>query len=312
MCDFSCYGGPSEEWLAVQAELPRPADLELLEKKTITNQGREAIAAEGMKEFAALVSIRDFFIPTRDGSTIEARTYRPADLPNTRQLPVYIHLHGGGFLFGTLASEDAICSRIAVNTHVVVLNVNYRHTPEFTYPTAWHDVQDSFMWAHAHMHNLGGDGTKVVVGGISAGAQMTASLVLEKHLGNIAQDCPPIAGQILMIPCLVNMDCYEPQLAKMKDPSISSVVENEFAPILPMKTARFFTDLLQIQDPRPSDTKLNPGNASPGQVRGLPPTVFGIAGLDPLRDEGLLYAKMLTENKYLSAILETSTRAWHG
>ncbi|KAB5529067.1 Alpha/Beta hydrolase protein [Coniochaeta sp. 2T2.1] len=295
MCDFSSYGGPSEDWLAVAATLPPPPVMELLELRRVTNEGREAVAAEAMKHLASQVLTRDHLIRTRDGGTVEARSYRPADVPETEQLPVYIHLHGGGFLFGTLAAEDATCSRIAIKSRVVVLNVNYRHTPEFTYPTAWHDVQDAFEWTHSHIRDIGGDHNKVVVGGISAGAWLTASLALEQHLGRVATNRPAIAGQILIIPCLASMDCYGPQLAQMKDVSVSSYTENEHAPVLPMKTMRLFTDLLKIQNPEVDDTKLNPGNASAEQVKGLPPTVFGIAGLDPLRDEGLLYAKKLTE-----------------
>lgn len=86
-----------------------------------------------------------------------------------------------------------------------------------------------------------------------------------------------------------------PQLEKLKDPSISSYVENENAPVLPKRTIRFFVDLLKTGTPDVRDTKLNPGNATPEEVKWMPPAVFGIAGLDPLRDEGLLYAKMLAE-----------------
>lgn len=300
MCDFSSYGGPSDQWLAVQATLPPPrTDQTLEERQRVTNEGRESLAAEAMKCLGSHVQMTDYAIPTRDGSKIEARTYRPVGADTKAKLPVYIHLHGGGYIFGTLSSEDAICARIAINTGAIVLNVNYRHTPEFTYPTAWNDAQDAFEWLHSHIDEVGGDGQKVVVGGISGGAQIAASLVLEKQLQRAAVSCPPIAGQVLMIPCLANVDCYEPQLAKLKDLSVSSYTENENAPILPMKTIRFFTDLLQAGRPDVNDIRLSPGNASPEEVRGLPPTTFGIAGLDPLRDEGLLYAKMLTEEGWV-------------
>ncbi|KAF7553304.1 hypothetical protein G7Z17_g3690 [Cylindrodendrum hubeiense] len=299
MSDFSIYGGPSDEWLAVQATLQSPpaVDQPLSERKQLINEDREVIAAEAMKSLGPQVHIKDFKIPTRDGSSIEARTYRPVSIHETEELPVYIHLHGGGFLFGTLSSEDAVCSRIACGAAVVVLNVNYRHTPEYIYPTAWNDTEDAFEWAHVHVSEFGGNSQKFVIGGISAGAQLAASLVLEQHLGMSkgTKSSPAIVGQVLMIPCLAHMDCYEPQLKKLKDPSVSSYRENENAPILPVKTVRFFVDLLQIKTPQIEDIKLNPGNALPLQVEGLPPTVFGIAGLDPMRDEGLLYAQMLTE-----------------
>lgn len=293
--DFSRYGGPSEEWKAVESSIQPLPPMDLLERKKVTNQGREKVAADEVKELAPHLQIRDHPITTRDGSIIEGRTFKPLDIPADEKLPLYLHFHGGGFLFGTLASEDAICARIALHSKVLVFNVNYRHTPDFIYPTAWHDTQDAFEWAHTHVQELSANPSQITVGGISAGGQLAASLTLQQHLGKIATSCPPIVGQILMIPCLAHMDCYAPLLAQMKDPSVSSTKENEFAPILSIKVAKMFTDLLQVKDAKIDDLMLNPGNATAEQVQGLPPTVFGIAGLDPLRDEALLYAKRLTE-----------------
>ncbi|KAM0811213.1 putative Alpha/Beta hydrolase protein [Seiridium cardinale] len=296
MADFSHYTGSNEAWLAAAADLPPlPANLTLDERKKVLNDGREKTAAEGMKAFASQIKIQDHSIPTRDKSSVEARSYRPVNVDASKALPVYIHLHGGGFFFGTLASEDVICARIAINAQVVVLNVNYRHTPEHVYPVAWNDTEDAFEWLHDHIELVGGDAQNVVIGGISAGAQLTASFVLQKHLGKVSASRPPIAGQVLMIPCLVNPECYEPQLKKLKDPSLSSYEQNKDAAILPMSVARFFTDSLKVENPQVDDVKLNPGNASPDQVKGLPPAVFGIAGWDILRDEGLLWAKLLSE-----------------
>ncbi|CAI4212643.1 unnamed protein product [Parascedosporium putredinis] len=173
MADFSCYGGVSDEWLAVEAAAPRlPADMPILERRQL-----------------------DHAIATRDGQTIEGRTYRPASVPADEILPLYIHFHGGGYFFGTLASEDAICARIALGARVIVLNVNYRHTPEYTYPTAWDDGQDAYAWVHAHVAELGVDPAKVVVGGISAGAHITSSLTLQQSLGKALTSCPRPRGR---------------------------------------------------------------------------------------------------------------------
>jgi acetyl esterase/lipase len=300
MSDFSQYGGPSDEWLAVAADLPVPPKLGLAELKKTTNEGREAVSAQDMKSLAKDLIIHDYSIPTRDGSVVEGRSYKPEQLSGEPSLPVYLHLHGGGFMFGTLSSEDAACARIALATDVLVVNVNYRHTPEFTYPTAWQDVEDAFVWLHQHIQELGGDAERVVVGGISAGAHLTASLVLGKHLGRLATNLPDIRGQVLMIPAVVNMNCYSKMLAQLSDPSVSSYKENENAPIIPVNTVlKMFTEMLKVEDPNENDLLLNPGNASSAQIKGLPPSTFGIAGLDPLRDEGLIYAKLLAEAGYV-------------
>lgn len=297
MCDFSEYGTPSPKWLMGATNVPSfsPQCESIVEWRGLFNKQREKTTLEEFKSLQPHVRMQDYSVPTRDGSSIEARSYRPASVDATKILPVYMHLHGGGFLFGTLATEDAICARISINAQVVVLSVNFRHTPEHGYPTAWNDTGDAFEWLHDHIGELGGDPLQVVLGGISSGGQLAAAFVLKKHLGKASVGRPAIAGQLLQIPCLAIMDCYEPQQRKLKSCTVSSYEQNRVAPLMPVSVCRFFTDLLKIENPQEDDIELNPGNAKPEQVRGLPPAVFTITGWDPLRDEGLLYAKMLAE-----------------
>lgn len=298
--DFSQYGGPSNEWLAIEKTLPSltfDTNIDPLALKNAVNQEREERTAAGMKFLAPHVHIVDHTIPTRDGSTIEARSYRSVKKDKSDKLPVYIYFHGGGFIFGSIASEDFVCAQTAINTGVLVVNVNYRHTPEHIFPTAWYDSQDAFAWVHKNIEKLSGDPSKVLVGGVSAGGQLSASLTLEKHLGRseVLKGLPDIAGQILIIPCLASPDTYDEGPGKLLAAGKSSYIENEHAPILPKKIVQFFTALLKAPKADLKDTKINIVNATEDEVRGLPPTVFGIAGLDPLRDEALLYAKKLTE-----------------
>ncbi|KAL4775431.1 Alpha/Beta hydrolase protein [Aspergillus nidulans var. acristatus] len=306
--DFSEYTGPSDEWIALERDLPADVpDLDPNQLKDAVNKAREEGAARELIEqgLSSKVTLRDHTIPTRDGYTLEARSYRPASVSPSEPLPIYIHLHGGGFLFGTLSSEDATCARIVAslheqNTPIVVVNVNYRHTPEHIYPTAWNDTEDAFHWVHDHLSEIGGDGERLVMGGISAGAWLTASTTIAQATGrnrDLAQR-PKIKGQVLMIPPLAHYNCYDPQLAQIRDPSVSSYVENRDAPVLPFKRMELFTSLLKVTGGKEieKDLRLNPGNASKEDVRGLPPSTFGVAGMDVLRDEGLLYAKLLAEN----------------
>lgn len=301
LLDFSQYGGPSEEWLAIEKTLPAltfDTSMDPVALKNAVNKDREERNAAGMTFLAPHIHTTDHTIPTRDGSTIEARVYRSTKASSTESLPVYIYFHGGGFIFGSLASEDFVCAQTAINTGVLVVNVNYRHTPEHVFPTAWHDAQDAFAWVHANIDSLHGDPAKVLVGGVSAGGQLSASLALEKHLGRseVMKNLPDLAGQILIIPCLASPYTYNEGPGKRLVAGKSSYVENENAPILPLKTVEFFTGLLKSPAvPDAKDTKVNIVNYTADEVRGMPPTVFGIAGLDPLRDEALLYAGTLAE-----------------
>lgn len=298
MSDFSEYGHPTEEWLRVSETLSAPnIDQSLDELKQISNTSRENSAKIQMQAYNASVTMRDMSIAARDGYALEARSYRSSSAPAAEPLPIYIHFHGGGFLFGTLSSEDAICSRLAIKTRTVVVNVNYRHTPEAVYPTAWNDAEDAIRWVCSNAHLFHGDVQQLVVGGISAGAWLTASFMRSLCSPTERKQLPraKIRGQVLMIPCLVQQSCYDSIRAQIKEPSLSSYVQCENAPILPMTRRKLFGDLLKVEDSRTHDGRLNPGLVTRDEACNLPPTTLGVAGNDTLRDEGLLYGKLLAE-----------------
>lgn len=294
MCDFSKYGGKSAEWQQLEAMLPPIPEMTLEALQSTTNQTREAASSKAMESLSSQVVMQDYSIPMRDGDTIKARTYRPSSASKDEKLPIYIHYHGGGFFFGTLDSENATCASIAADVKVLVVNVNYRHTPSYPYPTPYDDSEDAADWVYENAADLGGDHSRIVIGGISAGGALSVSLAQTlKRRSSVGKTS--ILGQVLMIPLVVYEDCREPLFRRLKDPDKSSYQENEFAPILPLTRMRMFNGLLHHKPPSADDRRLNPGLAPLDELKGLPPAVFGICGLDPLRDEGLLYAKMLHE-----------------
>ncbi|EEA28398.1 hypothetical protein TMatcc_003272 [Talaromyces marneffei ATCC 18224] len=308
MADFSEFTGPSAEWLALEASLPPQPVLPVEELQRAVNGVRENAAAQAMinEDLVSRVQIQDHSIIARDGNTLAARIYRPASLPLSHPLPIYIHFHGGGFLFGTLSSEDASCSRLVTRltergTPIIVFNVNYRHTPEWRFPTAWNDTEDAFIWVHKNIAQIGGLSDQVFVGGISAGAQLAASLCLANSSDGANEAlaaCPKIQGQVLMIPWLVQLEHYAPRQEMLRTPEVSSLVQCAEAPVIPIERIKLFVSLLGSDEVHTAgnDRRLNPGNATEKEVAKLPPTTFGIAGYDPLRDEGLFYAKLLSEN----------------
>jgi acetyl esterase/lipase len=300
MADFTQYGNATAEWLAVtDSRPPMDPSLGLKEMQRITNTHRENLAQSELKKMGnPEIHMKDYTVTARDGYALEVRTYRPPTSDNNARLPIYIHLHGGGYVFGNIESEDAICTAIALGANVTVVNLNYRHAPDFAYPTAWEDTEDAFHWVHDHIDELLGVPSQVLVGGISAGAQLSASLTLRQNMSPDSLSRPKLAGQVLMIPALVHPECYAPILEQLRDPSLSSYVQNADAPLLNKAALDQFTKLLRVQNPDPKDVRLNIGHASVEQVTGMPPTTLGISGLDPFRDEGLLYGKRLAEAGY--------------
>jgi acetyl esterase/lipase len=75
----------------------------------------------------------------------------------------------------------------------------------------------------------------------------------------------------------------------------SFYVQNINAPILPQRNHILFADLLNVKDP--FDIYLSPVLAPDAIVKGMPKSVFLVAGQDPLRNKGLLYTEKLKANR---------------
>lgn len=56
-------------------------------------------------------------------------------------------LAGGGFVLGSLDSDELKCRKFCISHGITVFNVNYRHAPEFPWPTGINDSFESIKWA---------------------------------------------------------------------------------------------------------------------------------------------------------------------
>ena len=124
------------------------------------------------------IETQDFTCPTSNEETIPVRVYKPASTQDGVQLPVFIFYHGGGYCFGTLPSEDGFCSWIVEKVGIVVVNVCYRHTPQWKWPAQREDAYNSFSWVFDNMNEIGGDINQVFVGGRSSGSNLAAGITL--------------------------------------------------------------------------------------------------------------------------------------
>ncbi|KAL1842746.1 hypothetical protein VTK73DRAFT_3049 [Phialemonium thermophilum] len=302
--DFSQYGVPSLEWQTFiktnpEAGLPAsfPPDLapEQIQAGVNAMQQARMRALFDSSGLASRIDIRDHQVPTRDGSAITIREYRPKDAEASDtsggELPLLgaiVHFHGGGFLFGSLESELVKCATAASSLGVVVLHVCYRHTPAFTHPTAHHDAEDGTRWIASQAESLLRiDTNRIVVHGPSAGASVAASTAMTL-LKDPQLNLHP-RGLVLPMPWLVHKDVFPVHLFTSRE--IVSQVQCADAPGLSMASIDYFTDLLKVQDPQ--DPLLNMALRSDEELRLLPKTAIMVSGNDPLRDEGLLLATRL-------------------
>ncbi|MDP1829685.1 MAG: alpha/beta hydrolase fold domain-containing protein [Archangium sp.] len=112
----------------------------------------------------------------REAHTLDV--YRPRD--GSGPLPIVLYLHGGGFRF---MSKDThwLFGLIYARRGYLVVNVNYHLAPEHPFPGAVEDVSAAWQWLVENAARLGGDLSRVVVAGESAGANLAASLTLMTH-----------------------------------------------------------------------------------------------------------------------------------
>jgi acetyl esterase len=145
-------------------------------------------------EVEQVAATREEVVPVTGGE-VRVRVFVPE---GTGRHPVFIHFHGGGFVFGTIDSlvNDAKCAHICRAAGCVVATVEYRLAPEDRFPTPPEDCYAAVRWIVENAELLGLDPARVAVGGESAGGNLAAVVSL------IARDRggPPLALQVLEMP----------------------------------------------------------------------------------------------------------------
>ena len=108
-----------------------------------------------------------------EGLEIGIKIYRPK---TERILPMIMNVHGGGFIAGSYENDNNRSTYLAMNVPAVVVSINYRLAPQFTYREAIADACTAWNWIHDHAEELGGDPEKMGLHGTSAGANICAGL----------------------------------------------------------------------------------------------------------------------------------------
>ncbi len=221
-------------------------------------------------------AIRDIWLAGPAGE-MAALVYTPlAGEDREDLLPVIVFFHGGGWVVGSLKSHDAMCRRLSNAAEAIVLSVDYRLAPEAKYPAAAEDCYAATVWASKFIENFGGDPTRLVVCGDSAGGNLAAVVAL------MARDRggPAIAGQVLLYPITDhNFDT-------------KSYQENGSGYFLTTETMKWFWKHYLATPEQGSDPYASPLRAD---LQGLPPAIVLTAEFDPLRDEANAFASRLQE-----------------
>jgi acetyl esterase len=244
---------------------PHPRDVgyaAIREQHLATSLATEAPSPE-------MADVREIQIATRGGK-VAARVYTPKEISSSA---LGVYFHGGGFVMGTLGSYDALARRLAHTCGITVVSVAYRLAPEHPFPAAIHDAEDAVLALAADRNLVGGTTGPIVIFGDSAGGGI-AAITAQQLRGRV-----PLAAQVLMYPTL------GPELLT------DSAHRYGTGYFLEMDHLAYHYEQY-LGDASHADPRVTPLLAP--DLAGLAPAVIVVAEFDPLRDEAVNYAGLLT------------------
>jgi acetyl esterase/lipase len=268
----------------VEADAPIEAVLEFLAAAETGFEGLFTALSTGLPPITGVSSSVEV-ITGVDGNEITLYVHRPDGVEGS--LPGVLHLHGGsmvileaaGPLFTRWREELAAAG-------LVVVGVEFRNGAgkrgPHPFPAGLDDCASALQWVSDNRERLGI--SKLIVSGESGGGNLSLATALKaKRDGRLEQ----IDGVYATCPQISNAYTARP-------PQLRSLYENN----------GYFMDcsliavVARAYDPggaHAADPLAWPYHASTPDLAGLPPHVIAVNELDPLRDEGLAYFRMLLD-----------------
>ena len=214
---------------------------------------------------------------TKDGQTIRLHITKPLGAKSNS--PVFIFIHGGGWVLGDYPTHRRLVRDLVVSSGAVAVFPDYTPSPEARYPTAINQIYAATQWVSEHGSDIGVDGKNLAIVGNSVGGNMAASVALmAKDKGG-----PKIKLQVLLWP-VTN--------ANFETGSYKELGEGRF---LTRNMMIWFWDNYLPDKKAREEIYASPLNATLEQLKDLPPALIQTAENDVLRDEGEAYARKLNE-----------------
>ncbi len=221
------------------------------------------------------MEIRDFEVPGPAGApSVPVRLYRD---PKASSAPLLVNVHGGGFVSGGCDRDNHRASAFAAGVPCTVLSVEYRLAPGAVFPAQLEDCLAVIDWAYGHAREIGIDRDRIALLGTSAGGAIAAGLCLWLR----DKGGPKIALQILNYatfdnkPDSVSVMQYWDNVPMVKGPGMNKVWG------------------LYLGGFNGSAPSYYAQPALARDLSGLPPACVVTCEYDPLRDEGLDFARRL-------------------
>lgn len=194
------------------------------------------------------------------------------------RLPAILHIHGGGYVAGAAADNEALHRPLAADLRCVIVSVDYRLAPETPFPGPVEDCYAALAWICRNAAELGVDPGRLGVMGESAGGGLAAALaLLARDRGEYA-----LAFQHLIYPMIDDRTC----MAAEPHPYAGEFVWTPQA-------NRFGWRSLLGQEPGGEGVSPYAAAARAERLEGLPPAYIATGSLDLFLEEDLAYAQRL-------------------
>ncbi|OAP61699.1 hypothetical protein AYL99_03902 [Fonsecaea erecta] len=237
-------------------------------------------------------------------SNIQATT----TIATTPPRPLILLLHGGGHTIGYPELQLGLARELVLAHAAVVVCASYRLAPEFPFPfsicDAWEVLQccarENRKSNSAILPRCTDARVGFIVGGESVGGATLAAALA--HLARDHNLHPPVTGQLLMAGTYIAPD----RVPAPYQQRYLSHEQNAHAPILDRHLLGLLIEAFKPDpasklcypfdqhDPRDKSGREGRGSVKHGHL-GVAPAYFQVCGLDPVRDDGLIYEKVLRE-----------------
>ncbi len=238
------------------------------------------IYAPEYESFQELVNCEDKYISTVEG---QSHFYLVTPKESKQIYPLYINMHGGGFVIGHGKKDELFCNKIAALAGCKVINIDFKLAPEYPFPTAFNECYDIVKWAFSHAEELHIDKEKIVLGGHSAGGVLTTAVALK---ANQTKDFK--LKKIIMD--YAGFDFATDPAEKLK---AEDNIE-EFDNLIVEKMKQINSMAVANEEDR-YNPYLSPIFATEEMLQGMPPALMIIAGKDFLRFEAKRFAMKLID-----------------
>ncbi|KAF9878742.1 hypothetical protein CkaCkLH20_03642 [Colletotrichum karsti] len=199
--------------------------------------------------------------------------------------PLILLWSGGGFLVAGVEPVTRPAREFALEFDAVVVNATYRLAPENKFPQSVKDGWETAKWLAKNAGRYGADITKgFVVGGFSAGGNIAAVVSQRSGVEGLG-----ITGAFIGIPVLFVKEIVPEKYAAEWTSREDNATWN------PNFTTALIEDVHKVLEPDVKSLWYSPIN-DPEALPKTSKAYIQVGDKDPLRDDGLIYAKVLRDN----------------